>query len=146
MSFALAIPVLETERLNLRGFREADLDRFAEFCACEVLTRFVGGPSDRGGTWRRIAIYIGHWALEEKVGGRFVGYSGLWNPEGSPEPELIWGLTGDAHGRGYATEAARRVREFAYGKPRLAHGCQLHFAAESALAAGSAAARRHARG
>ena len=122
MSLALHIPVLETERLRLRAFREADLDRFAEFCGNEALTRFVGGISDRRGTWGRIAAYLGHWtmrgyghwAIEEKAGGHLVGYSGLWNPEGWPEPELIWGLMADAHGQGYATEAARRVREFAY--------------------------------
>jgi RimJ/RimL family protein N-acetyltransferase len=122
MTAAIDIPVLETERLRLRAFRETDLDRFAEFCASETLTRFVGGTSDRRGTWGRIAAYLGHWtmrgyghwAIEEKAGGRFAGYCGLWNPVGWPEPEVIWGLMGDAHGRGYATEAARRVREFAY--------------------------------
>jgi RimJ/RimL family protein N-acetyltransferase len=122
MTAALAIPVLETERLRLRGLRESDLDPFAEFCASASLTRFVGGTSDRRGTWGRIAAYLGHWvlrgyghwAIEEKASGRFVGYAGLWNPEGWPEPEVIWGLMADAHGQGYATEAARRAREHAY--------------------------------
>jgi RimJ/RimL family protein N-acetyltransferase len=122
VTVAPSIPTLETERLRLRGFGESDLDRFAEFCASAALTRFVGGTSDRRTTWGRIAAYLGHWvlrgyghwAIEEKASGRFVGYSGLWKPEGWPEPEVIWGLHGDAHGRGYATEAARRVREYAY--------------------------------
>ena len=34
--------------------------------------------------------------IEEKASGRFVGYSGLWNPEGWPEPEVMWGLAADA--------------------------------------------------
>ena len=122
VSLDLDIPVLETERLHLRAFREGDLDRYAEFRASETLSRFIGGTNDRRGSWGRIAAYLGHWALrgyghwaiEEKAGGRFIGYSGLWNPEGWPEPEVIWGLMADAHGRGFATEAARRVREFAY--------------------------------
>ncbi len=124
MSVAPSIPVLETERLRLRSFREADLGLFAEFCASNSMTRFIGGVSDRAGTWRRIAVYLGHWALrgyghwaiEDKASGRFVGYTGLWNPEGWPEPEVIWGLHADAHGRGYATEAARRAREYAYSE------------------------------
>jgi len=124
MSMALPIPVLETERLRLRAWREEDLAPFAEFCANEAMTRFVGGTSDRMGTWRRIAMHLGHWtlrgygplAIEDKAGGRFIGYSGLWNPEGWPEPEVIWGLMADCHGRGFATEAARRVRDFAYAQ------------------------------
>ena len=80
-----------------------------------------------------MATFLGHWALrgygpwaiEDKAGGRFVGYSGLWNPEGWPEPEVIWSLMADCHGRGYATEAARRVREFAYAQFGWTHGGQL---------------------
>ena len=72
--------------------------------------------------WRRMAMLVGHWALrgygpwviEEKASGHWVGYSGLWNPEGWPEPELMWGLAAHVHGRGYATEASRRARDFAY--------------------------------
>jgi RimJ/RimL family protein N-acetyltransferase len=122
VSLALDIPVLETDRLRLRGFREDDLDAFAEFCGNATLTRFVGGVTDRRTTWGRIAAYIGHWtmrgyghwAIEEKKSDRFVGYTGLWYPHGWPEPEIIWGLVADAHGRGYATEAARSARQYAY--------------------------------
>jgi len=58
----------------------------------------------------------GSWVLEEKTSGDWVGYSGLWRPEGWPEPEVMWGLAADAQGRGYATEAAQRARAFAYGE------------------------------
>lgn len=124
MSLPPSIPVLETERLRLRGWREEDLGAFAEFCASEATARFVGGACSRDDAWRRIAGHIGHWvlrgygswALEEKASARWVGYSGLWNPHGWPEPELIWSLAASAHGRGYATEAARRARDFAYGE------------------------------
>ena len=122
MSAAPSIPMLETERLRLRAWREEDLAPFAEFCGNEATARFVGGTCDRMGAWRRIAAHLGHWtlrgygplAIEDKAGGRFMGYSGLWKPEGWPEPEVIWGLMADCHGRGFATEAARRVREYAY--------------------------------
>jgi RimJ/RimL family protein N-acetyltransferase len=122
VTITASIPVLETERLRLRAWREEDLAPFAEFCASEATARFVGGACDRMGAWRRIAAHLGHWtlrgygplAIEDKAGGRFMGYSGLWKPEGWPEPEVIWGLMADCHGRGFATEAARRVREFAY--------------------------------
>ncbi|HEX6002128.1 MAG TPA: GNAT family N-acetyltransferase [Hyphomicrobiaceae bacterium] len=115
------VPVLETERLRLRERREADLDAFAAFCADPATARFVGA-TDRQVTWRRMAASIGHWhlrgfgrwAVEEKASGRWVGYAGLWSPEGWPERELIWGLAAASQGRGYATEAARHARDFAY--------------------------------
>jgi RimJ/RimL family protein N-acetyltransferase len=122
MSLAVPIPTLETERLRLRAWREEDLEPYALFCANDATARFLGGTCNREDAWRRIAMLVGHWALrgygnwaiEEKATGRWVGYSGLWKPEGWPEPEVMWGLAADCHGRGYATEAARRARDFAY--------------------------------
>ena len=116
------IPVLETERLIMREGRESDLDAFAEFYADEELSKFVGGRLDRDDTWRRIALGLGHWhlrgfgnwSLEEKATGDFVGWCGLWNPEGFPEREVGWGLTKRKHGRGFATEAALKARDYAY--------------------------------
>lgn len=116
------VPVLESERLRLRAWREEDLGAYAEFCANEATARLLGGPWGRGVAWRRMATYAGHWtlrgygvwALEDKSSGHFVGYSGLWSPDGWPEPEISWGLVLEFHGRGYATEAARRARGFAY--------------------------------
>jgi RimJ/RimL family protein N-acetyltransferase len=116
------VPVLETERLRLRAWREGDLGAYAVFCASDATARLLGGPWGPGTAWRRMAAYAGHWilrgygvwALEDKSSGHFVGYSGLWNPAGWPEPEISWGLVQEFHGCGYATEAARRARRFAY--------------------------------
>jgi RimJ/RimL family protein N-acetyltransferase len=124
VSLSIDIPVLETERLRLRGWREEDLDAYAAFISNEATARFLGGTGNRQNAWRRMAMLVGHWVLrgygpwviEEKSSGRWIGYSGLWNPEGWPEPEVMWGLAADRHGQGYATEAARRGREFAYRK------------------------------
>jgi RimJ/RimL family protein N-acetyltransferase len=118
----MSLPVLETERLRLRSWREEDFGAYAEFCANEATARLLGGPWKREDAWRRMAALAGHWALrgygvwalEDKAGRRFVGYSGLWNPEGWPEPEISWGLVAEFQGRGYATEAAGRARTFAY--------------------------------
>lgn len=113
-------PELRSDRLLLRAFGDGDFDRYAAFWASND-ARFVGGPCSRADAWRRMAMYAGHrllrgfgiWALEDRATGSFVGQAGLWYPEGWPEPEIHWLLMGDATGRGFATEAARRVRDHA---------------------------------
>ncbi len=115
-------PTFRTERLILRGWREADFDPFAEFWADEESARFVGGACGRDAAWRIFATFLGHWALrgyglwalEEKASGALAGYCGLWRPEGWPEVELGWSLLARSRGRGLATEAALRVRRHAY--------------------------------
>ena len=117
----MPVPVLETERLVLRDFRDEDFGPMAGFYA-DPVSSFYGGPCGREDAWRKFAVYPGHWALrgygpwalEEKSTGEFVGLSGLWFPEGWPEPEITWALVPAHHGKGYATEAARRALIAAY--------------------------------
>ena len=115
-------PVLETERLRLRPWWETDLDAFAAFCADEKSRKFLGGTLTRADAWRSMAVITGHWALrgygiwviEDKATGQFAGYSGLWNPEGWPGPEITWSVCTAFRRRGYAVEAAQRARAYAY--------------------------------
>src|SRR5262245_21599959 len=116
------VPILETERLTLRAWRQADLEPFAEYYANPATAAFVGGTCSRNAAWHRMAAFAGHWslrgygywALEEKKTGRFVAYSGLWFREGSPEPEVGWGLLKTAQRKGFATEASLRARDYGY--------------------------------
>jgi RimJ/RimL family protein N-acetyltransferase len=116
-------PELETKRLRLRGFRSSDHPRFAAFLADETTARFLGGTCDIDTAWRRLAAFAGHWdlrgygpfAIENKATGEFIGYTGPWFPHGKPEHELMWGLLADAQRQGFATEAARAARDWAYG-------------------------------
>ncbi|MBV8564653.1 MAG: GNAT family N-acetyltransferase [Methylobacteriaceae bacterium] len=113
---------LETARLTLRPWAEDDVGPFATLYADDG-ARFVGGRCTTDEVWRRMACFIGHWALrgygfwalEEKANGHFVGFSGLWYPHGWPEHEVGWSLVPAARGRGFATEAAAAARAIAYG-------------------------------
>lgn len=115
------IPTLETERLILRAPGQQDLDAYADFLASER-SRMVGGPLNRIDAWRSLAAIVGHWslrgfgrwALDTKSGETSLGFVGLHFPEGWPEPEIAWTLFGNNEGNGYAQEAARAARDFAY--------------------------------
>ena len=73
------------------------------------------GPIGRIDTWRHMAMLagnwqlrgFGHWAVEVKESGRFVGRVGLWYPEGWPDYEVGWTIDRDVWGNGYAAEAGR---------------------------------------
>ena len=113
---------LETERLRLAQWHERHFEGYASFCADEDLCRYAGGTSSRSEAWREMAALAGHWslrgfgfwAIEDTATGRFAGYAGLWFPEGWPEAEIGWGLLREFHGRGYATEAANKARDYAF--------------------------------
>ncbi len=118
----MEIPVIESERLILRAFREAsDFEPYAEFYGSD-LTKYYGGPLDRSSAWRAAAAMMGHWvirgygawAVEEKSTGDFCGIVGLWYPEGWPEREITWAIVKQKQGSGIAAEAAIRSRTYAY--------------------------------
>lgn len=124
------IPTLRTPRLLLRAFHERDLDAYAAMCADEEVMRHIGpgGPVDRAGAWRQLALFLGHWtlrgtgfwALERREDRRLVGRVGFLEPEGWPGFELGWLLARDAWGHGFAFEAAAAALAFSHdewGRP-----------------------------
>ncbi|GKY89342.1 GNAT family N-acetyltransferase [Sinisalibacter aestuarii] len=117
----IVIPTLETERMFLRAFREEDFEEEVAFFESDR-SRMVGGPLPRPQVWRTMAAMVGHWhlrgfgfwALEEKATGRYLGRTGLWQPDGWPDREIGWTLMGHAEGKGFAREAALAARSHAY--------------------------------
>jgi len=119
---SVQVPILETERLKLRGHRLDDFNHCAAMWADPTVTRYIGGkPLSEEESWRRMLGYVGHWALlgfgywvaEEKTTGSLVGEIGFADykrdlePSLKGVPEIGWVLASQAHGRGYATEAVR---------------------------------------
>jgi RimJ/RimL family protein N-acetyltransferase len=119
---AMDVPVIETERLILRGHRLDDFDALAAMWGDPVVARFIGGKSStREESWARLLRYAGHWkllgfgywAVELKDGEQFVGDVGFanWQRDITPSldgmPESGWVFTPGVHGRGVASEAAQ---------------------------------------
>ncbi len=111
---------IESKRLLLRKFKDADWKGLHEYYSNIETTRFtVGKVLSEGEAWRAMASMVGHWelrkygpyALEEKETGKVIGIAGLWYPNDWPEPEIKWGLATQYHGKGYASEAARAVQK-----------------------------------
>jgi RimJ/RimL family protein N-acetyltransferase len=118
------VPILQTDRLTLRGHR---LDDFAECFAMwadPAVTRYIGGrPFTEEEVWARLLRYVGHWSLLgfgywvvcERSTGRFVGEVGFADfkrdlkPSFEGAPEAGWVLARWASGQGFATEAVRAI-------------------------------------
>jgi len=119
-------PVIETERLKLRMWCEADNEPNTAMLADPASARFItsdGKPvTDAFVGWRNAAIMAGHWALhgvgmfvvEEKQTGRFAGRVGPWLPSGWPGFEIGWGIASEFRGKGYAVEAARASIDWSF--------------------------------
>jgi RimJ/RimL family protein N-acetyltransferase len=121
-------PIIETERLILRGWREEDYQPFAAMMADPETARFIGGVQSANDAWRTMATIIGHWQLrgygfwvvERKSDKTFLGRIGLWQPEGWPGMEVGWGLARGHWGNGYATEAAKASLDYGFHNYKVA--------------------------
>lgn len=117
---------LETERLKLRPWRDSDLEPFAALNADPEVMRYFPKVLDRtesDAMATRIRNLMaergwGLWAVEVKQGAPFIGFVGLNAvPEilpFAPGTEIGWRLAEAHWGKGYATEAARSILQFAF--------------------------------
>jgi RimJ/RimL family protein N-acetyltransferase len=135
-------PRLETERLILRVPRLDDAVAAAEMLGDPEVMKFLGGstvPAEDAPAvvekwlerWERHGV--GPFVLEHGEDGRFLGRTGIlvWDTRtwvhASPDagehaqPELGWALARGAWGNGYATEAARAVRDWARSERGVGH-------------------------
>lgn len=119
----IASPELETERLRFRLFRNDDFPTYEQWCARMEIMRYLGGKTfDRIQAFRHMSYLIGHWhflgygyyAVEEKATGKLIGRCGYTNQPGWPAFELGWTIIPEYQGRGYATEAATMLLQYAF--------------------------------
>lgn len=110
--------MIETDRLILRGWRDADVAPFHAMCNDPEVMRYLGPPMTlaeaESARDRMNGFLASHgycfWAIERRADGAFLGFCGLKpGPEGTPlhdRVEIGWRLRRDAWGAGYAREAA----------------------------------------
>ena len=118
-----AAPALETQRLRFRTWRPSDFDVYEGWCARMEIMQYLGGKTfDRIQAWRHMAYLTGHWSIfgygyyvcEEKASGAMIGRVGYTNHPGWPGFELGWTIIPEYQGKGYATEAARMLLDYAF--------------------------------
>src|ERR1700741_3811644 len=120
---------LKTERLNLRSFRENDVDRMAQLFANPDFMRFsLGVFTERKQTvafiekvmgWDRAGI-PSQFAVVPRGEDAIVGYCGFYHHVEVPgEIEIGYRLHPDYWNRGLITEAARVVRDHGFAHLKL---------------------------
>ena len=114
---------LQTDRLHLRPLRPADAWPLAELWSHPDVTRFMGGPRNydflvqdfKADALRPEQDAFDLWPVLEIATAKVVGHCGLLEKEvdGEPEIELVYVFRRSAWGRGYATEIAMALRDYA---------------------------------
>ena len=124
---APTIPTIETPRLRLRPPVAEDFAAFARFRASPRAAH-LGGPRGPRADWGAFCHGIACWALfghgalmiDQRDDGACIGLVDISHGPLFPEKELGWLLYDGAEGRGYATEAAAALRDWAYATLQVA--------------------------
>ncbi len=116
--------VLETARLRLREYTEADFGALYAILSDPETMRHYPRPYDEAGTRRWLDWCFdscakhgfGLWAVDRKAEGDFIGDCGitLQHIDGEILPEIGYHIRRDCWRQGFAKEAARAVRDWAF--------------------------------
>jgi RimJ/RimL family protein N-acetyltransferase len=118
--------IASTERLTLRHFHILDSEPMYRVFGDPEVMRFGDGVRTKEWvqTWLRTCLEryyqtwgFGPYAAVERQSSTVIGYCGLFyfpDVNGQPEVEIGYRLARSAWGQGYATEAVRAVRDYAF--------------------------------
>lgn len=119
----------DTKRLLIRPLRNSDISIWASFFENNPFLEFLGLDLSlekeaqakdwiERQLWRYKNNKYGHHALIDKQSNKFIGQCGLLSQEieNKIEIEIGYHIIPEYWGRGYATEAAKRFRDYAFEK------------------------------
>jgi RimJ/RimL family protein N-acetyltransferase len=122
----MPVPVIETARLSLRGWRDDDIEPWVAMHLDPRVTEFFSQTYTRVFAQEAAARMrsdlerdgYGWWVVEQKDISRLIGAVCLrpvpFEAAFTPADEIGWRLAHEAWGQGFATEAARAALEFAF--------------------------------
>ena len=117
---------IETSRLRLRDWQEADLEPFSQMNADEEVMKFFPktlSKQESDAFAKAIIAEIkefgyGLFAVEVKETNEFIGFIGFhratFESDFTPCIEIGWRLKKEAWGRGYATEGAKACLQYGF--------------------------------
>ena len=116
--------ILETERLTLREYAQDDFSDLASVISDAETMKYYVKPYDEAGVQRWLDWSLGNyekhgfglWAIELKTTGEFIGDAGitLQPIDGEWLPEVGYHINKKYWRRGFASEAAKAVRDWAF--------------------------------
>lgn len=125
----MQFPIIETERLILRTYVQADLETVYRMVSDPEIRRFFPeGPDIKrddilASLPRRMDFWkqngFGQFGVFEKAGGKMAGYCGLKYLDQTEEVEIYYGFFRESWGKGYATESATAVLKFGFQETPL---------------------------
>ena len=124
---AAGVTTLETDRLILRGWARRDAPQLYEYASNPDVGPHAGWKPHASVAESRMIIdqlfrRNTTWAIVEKASNRVVGSIGFEHDKYRPNVksrELGYSLAKDCWGRGYMTEAAKRLIKYAFEELRL---------------------------
>ena len=117
---------IETDRSVIRWIQEADLEPLAALWADPEVTYYMGGPRN----YEELLKELGEdaqlnpqpafnlWPVIEKETGEIIGHCGILEKEieGRNQYEIVYVLAKSAWGKGFATEVASSLKDYAFNQ------------------------------